>query len=456
MLKDIIMPQLGEGITEGTIIQWKKNIGDKIKKDEVLLEIGTDKVDSEIPSPYTGVLKEILAKANDVFPINEVIAKVDVSSGDEKTIKDQIENNLEQKVEENIEPKVEENIEQKVEENIEPKVEEKIEQKVESTSVEKNENNSNNNEKSFFTPLVRSIARKEGLSDQELSSINGSGQFGRVTKNDLMKYLDQKNSQNNVKKSNQKNLEKEKLDDVNILNNHELDEYVEDMGRMRQAIAKHMRESIDTSAHVYLASECDMTNIVKFVANNKLDFLKREGFKLTFTPFLILAAVKTIKSIPQFNSHLNGTKIVHKKNINIGMAVALEKGLIVPVISKCDELNFLGICRKVNDLAIRSRKNQINPSELSGSTFTVTNFGIFGCLFGLPIINQPNSSILGVGAIKKRPVVIEDDNLESIAIRSICNFSLGIDHRLLDGADGGKFLKYFVSTLENLDTGSLF
>ena len=448
MLKDIIMPQLGEGITEGTIIQWKKNVGDKIKKDEVLLEIGTDKVDSEIPSPYTGVLKDILAKANDVFPINEVIAIVDVSSTDEKIIKDQIENNSEQKVEEKIE--------QKVEEKIDEKVEEKIEQKAENISIQKNEINSNENKKTFFTPLVRSIARQEGLSDQELSSISGSGQFGRVTKNDLMNYLDQKNNQNNVKKSNQEIIEKEKIDDVNIINNQQLDEYVEDMDRMRQAIAKHMRESIDTSAHVYLASECDMTNIVKFVANNKLDFLKREGFKLTFTPFLILAAVKTIKSLPQFNSHLDGTKIIHKKNINIGMAVALEKGLIVPVISKCDELNFLGICRKVNELAQKSRKNQINPSELSGSTFTVTNFGIFGCVFGLPIINQPNSSILGVGAIKKRPVVIEDDNLESIAIRSICNFSLGIDHRLLDGADGGKFLKHFVSILENLDTASLF
>ena len=348
MLKDIIMPQLGEGITEGTIIQWKKNVGDKIKKDEVLLEIGTDKVDSEIPSPYTGVLKDILAKANDVFPINEVIAKVDVSSTDEKITKDQIENNSEQKVEENIEQKVEENIEQKVEEN--------IEKKAENISIQKNEINLNENKKTFFTPLVRSIARQEGLSDQELSSISGSGQFGRVTKNDLMNYLDQKNNQNNVKKSNQEIIEKEKIDDVNIINNQQLDEYVEDMDRMRQAIAKHMRESIDTSAHVYLASECDMTNIVKFVANNKLDFLKREGFKLTFTPFLILAAVKTIKSLPQFNSHLDGTKIIHKKNINIGMAVALEKGLIVPVISKCDELNFLGICRKVNELAQKSRK----------------------------------------------------------------------------------------------------
>lgn len=307
MLKDIIMPQLGEGITEGTIIQWKKNVGDKIKKDEVLLEIGTDKVDSEIPSPYTGVLKDILAKANDVFPINEVIAKVDVSSTDEKITKDQIENNSEQKVEENIEQKVEENIEQKVEEN--------IEKKAENISIQKNEINLNENKKTFFTPLVRSIARQEGLSDQELSSISGSGQFGRVTKNDLMNYLDQKNNQNNVKKSNQEIIEKEKIDDVNIINNQQLDEYVEDMDRMRQAIAKHMRESIDTSAHVYLASECDMTNIVKFVANNKLDFLKREGFKLTFTPFLILAAVKTIKSLPQFNSHLDGTKIIHKKTL---------------------------------------------------------------------------------------------------------------------------------------------
>jgi len=433
MLKDIVMPQLGEGITEGTIIQWKKNIGDKIKEDEVLLEIGTDKVDSEIPSPFDGVLKEILAKPNDVFPINEVIARIDVSSLNDKSNQDEIE----EKIEENEEVINENN-------NI-------LENK-----IIKNENNLNDNKKTFFTPLVRSIARKEGLSDDELSSISGSGQFGRVTKNDLMNYLEQKNNQTNHENSENKDFTSQNLKEDSIVNSHQLDEYVEDMDRMRQSIAKHMRDSIDTSAHVYLASECDMTNIVKFVSKNKSDFLKTEGFKLTFTPFLILAAVKTIKSLTQFNSHLNGTKIIHKKNINIGMAVALEKGLIVPVISKCDELNFLGICRKVNDLAVRSRKNQIKPSELSGSTFTVTNFGIFGCVFGLPIINQPNSSILGVGAIKKRPVVIESDNLESIAIRSICNFSLGIDHRLLDGADGGKFLKYFVSTLENLDTSSLF
>ena len=437
MLKDIVMPQLGEGITEGTIIQWKKNIGDKIKEDEVLLEIGTDKVDSEIPSPFDGVLKEILAKPNDVFPINEVIARIDVSSLNDKSNQDEIEEKIEEKIEENEEVINEKN-------------------NILQNKIIKNENNLNDNKKTFFTPLVRSIARKEGLSDDELSSISGSGQFGRVTKNDLMNYLEQKNNQTNHENSENKDFTSQNLKEDSIVNSHQLDEYVEDMDRMRQSIAKHMRDSIDTSAHVYLASECDMTNIVKFVSKNKSDFLKTEGFKLTFTPFLILAAVKTIKSLTQFNSHLNGTKIIHKKNINIGMAVALEKGLIVPVISKCDELNFLGICRKVNDLAVRSRKNQIKPSELSGSTFTVTNFGIFGCVFGLPIINQPNSSILGVGAIKKRPVVIESDNLESIAIRSICNFSLGIDHRLLDGADGGKFLKYFVSTLENLDTSSLF
>ena len=358
MLKDIVMPQLGEGITEGTIIQWKKNIGDKIKEDEVLLEIGTDKVDSEIPSPFDGVLKEILAKPNDVFPINEVIARIDVSSLNDKSNQDEIEEKIEEKIEENEEVINENN-------NI-------LENK-----IIKNENNLNDNKKTFFTPLVRSIARKEGLSDDELSSISGSGQFGRVTKNDLMNYLEQKNNQTNHENSENKDFTSQNLKEDSIVNSHQLDEYVEDMDRMRQSIAKHMRDSIDTSAHVYLASECDMTNIVKFVSKNKSDFLKTEGFKLTFTPFLILAAVKTIKSLTQFNSHLNGTKIIHKKNINIGMAVALEKGLIVPVISKCDELNFLGICRKVNDLAVRSRKNQIKPSELSGSTFTVTNFGIF-------------------------------------------------------------------------------
>jgi len=438
MLTDILMPQLGESITEGTIIQWKKKIGESVEKDEVLLEIGTDKVDSEIPSPVGGVLKEILAKPNDVFPVNEVIARIE-SSSEKKIIN---ENEIEEKQKISEKDKKEDLI-LKIDNN-----NDNIASVSENIKIEIEQKN-NHHKKTFFTPLVRSIARKKKLSEDELYSIEGSGQLGRVTKNDLLKFLESKN--NHQTKEHQTDSISEDI----IINNSQMDDSVEEMDRMRQMIAKHMRESIDTSAHVYLASECDMSNIVKFVTEKKPTFLKKEGFKLTYTPFLIYAVVKTIKSLPQFNSHLNGINIIHKKNINIGMAVALEKGLMVPVLSNCDELNFLGICRKVNDLATRSRINKIKPNELSGSTFTITNFGIFGCVFGLPIINQPNSAILGVGAIKKRPVVIESNSFESIAIRSICNFSLGIDHRLLDGSDGGKFLKHFVSVLEGLDTGSL-
>ena len=436
MLTDILMPQVGESITEATIIQWKKKIGESVEKDEVLLEIGTDKVDSEIPSPVGGVLKEILAKPNEVFPVNDVIARIESSS--EKKIID--ENKIEEK-QKNSEKEEKEELIVKIDKDNSAPISENPQIEIE----QKN----HHHKKTFFTPLVRSIARKENLSENELSSIEGSGQFGRVTKNDLLKFLESKNN------AQTKDDQTKSISENIILTDSQMDDSVEQMDRMRQMIAKHMRESIDTSAHVYLASECDMSNIVKFVIENKSTFFKKEGFKLTYTPFLIYAVVNTIKSLPQFNSHLNGINIIHKKNINIGMAVALEKGLMVPVLSNCDELNFLGICRKVNDLATRSRINKIKPNELSGSTFTVTNFGIFGCVFGLPIINQPNSAILGVGAIKKKPVVIESNNLESIAIRSICNFSLGIDHRLLDGSDGGKFLNHFVSVLENLDTGSL-
>ena len=234
-----------------------------------------------------------------------------------------------------------------------------------------------------------------------------------------------------------------------------MDDHVEVMDRMRQMIAEHMRQSIDTAAHAYLVSECDLTHVVDYVNSGQDAFFKREGFKLTYTPFFLLAAVKAIQTHPIFNASLDGTNIVFKKNINVGMAVAMDKGLMVPVIPNCEELNFLGLCRKVNDLAVRSRTNKIKSDELQGSTFTVSNFGIFGNVLGMPIINQPNSAILGVGAIKKQPVVRETDAGDAIVIRSICYLSLGIDHRLLDGADGGQFLQTLVKILETMDTSAI-
>ncbi|MBF88196.1 MAG: hypothetical protein CMG75_00790 [Candidatus Marinimicrobia bacterium] len=452
MIVDVVMPKLGESITEGTIIQWLKSIGDIIEKEEILLEIGTDKVDSEIPSPAGGIIKEILAKPNDIIPVNNVIARIET----EETIRDQTKS-------------IDES--QTVETSI--LSEKKIEQ---ASTPNPLPQTTNGGGRTFFTPLVRSIARREGISDNELSLISGTGRSGRVTKGDIIAYLETRES--TIDLSNQKTTSPEPTQEPKsasqIIRPIEsiyssqpsqisqpsqppmaMDDRLEDMSRMRQAIADHMRQSIDTAAHVYLVSECDVTNVVNFVKERQEDFKIREGFKLTYTPFFILAAVKAIQAHPKFNASLEDKKIIYKKNINVGMAVAMKKGLMVPVISNCEELNFLGLCRKVNDLAIRGRNGKLSPDELQGSTFSVSNFGVFGNIIGMPIINQPNSAILGVGSVKKQPVVKETSSGDAIVIRSMCCLSIGIDHRLLDGADGGLFLKTMVELLENIDVSVL-
>ena len=416
MLVDVIMPKLGESLTEGTIIQWRKKVGDSIEKDEILLEIGTDKVDSDIPSPAVGVLKEILAQPNDVLPVNEVIARIE-TEGDGALTTVLTEEDL--------------TIEETPPAEVSPAPTPPI--------------TSNSVERTFYTPLVRAMASRESVSESELVLISGSGRGGRVTKKDLVTYLQMRNDPALLGRA--KAATVPTLPSAIVMDNR-----VEAMDRMRQMIADHMRQSIDTAAHVYLVSECDVTYVVDYVKSGQDTFFKREGFKLTYTPFFVLAVVKAIQAHPIFNASLDRTNIVFKKNINVGMAVAMDKGLMVPVIPNCEELNFLGLCRKVNDLAVRSRTNKIKPDELQGSTFTVSNFGIFGNVLGMPIINQPNSAILGVGAIKKQPVVRETDAGDAIVIRSICCLSLGIDHRLLDGADGGQFLQTLVKILETMDT----
>ena len=419
MLVDVIMPKLGESLTEGTIIQWRKKVGDSIDKDEILLEIGTDKVDSEIPSPAVGVLKEILAQPNDVLPVNEVIARIE-TEGDGALTTVPIEEEL------------------TIEETPPTEAPPAPTQPITSNSVER----------TFYTPLVRAMASRESVSESELALISGSGRGGRVTKKDLVTYLQMRNDPVLVGMAQTATV-------PTLSSAIVMDDHVEGMDRMRQMIAEHMRKSIDTAAHVYLVSECDVTYVVDYVKSGQDAFFKKEGFKLTYTPFFVLAVVKAIQTHPIFNASLDRTNIVFKKNINVGMAVAMDKGLMVPVIPNCEELNFLGLCRKVNDLAARSRINKIKPDELQGSTFTVSNFGIFGNVLGMPIINQPNSAILGVGAIKKQPVVRETDVGDAIVIRSICYLSLGIDHRLLDGADGGQFLQTLVSMLETMETSVL-
>ncbi|MDP7558770.1 MAG: dihydrolipoamide acetyltransferase family protein [Candidatus Marinimicrobia bacterium] len=420
MIVDVIMPKLGESITEGTIIEWRKKAGDAIARDEILLEIGTDKVDSEIPSPAGGVVVELLVQEKDVVPVETVIARIE-TDGDApvKTEEPDTETAKADVPDEKGESKVEEP----------PK-------KIPKSEISEKKSSAG---RTFYTPLVRSIAEKEGISQEELAGIPGSGRSGRVTKKDVLAYL----------KSGREEAAPAEPSRIPMT-----DEVVE-MERMRQIIAQHMRKSLDTAAHVHVVSEADVTDMVEFCQKRRDQFLRQEGFKLTYTPFFIMAVVKAIQDNPIVNASLDGTTIQHNRNVNMGIAVAVEKGLIVPVIPKCEELNFLGLCRRVNDISIRARREEISPDELQGSTFSISNFGIFGNIYGTPIINQPNSAILGIGAVKKRPIVHETPRGDAIVIRSMTYLSLGFDHRLIDGAGGGNFLGRVVHYLENMDTISL-
>lgn len=424
MVIDIVMPKMGESIVDGTIIEWRKMVGDSIEVDEILLEIGTDKVDSEIPSPNSGIITEILAEPNDVIDIGVVIARIDTDV--DTLIKTQ--------------PKIEhKDTPEKVTE-IPPDKSVQIgsEKKVVSST----------DEKKYYTPIVKSIARKEGVGQDELASIAGSGKNNRVTKKDILTYLEQRSSAPATGKKSAVFVP------APIISNLK-DERIE-MDKMRRSIAEHMRLSLDTSAHVHLMNEVDMTRIVNYVDEKNDSFKIREGFPLTYTPFIVSACVRALQTFPDMNSSLDGTSIIRRKNVNIGLAVAVDAGLIVPVIPQCEELNFLGLCRKVRDLAIRSRTKQIKPEELSGSTFSISNFGMFNVSIGTPIINQPNVGILGVGTIKKKPVVIETDQGDTIGIRSMMYLSIGFDHRLVDGAGGAKFVEIIQKNLENMDLEHLF
>jgi len=416
MVVDVVMPKMGESITEGTILEWRKNLGDSIEKDEILLEIGTDKVDSEIPSSHSGTLVEVFANPNDVIEVGKVIAKINTDE-DSTVIK----------TEKTKTPVVEFPKNETSQNDIKTLTSEK---KVQYTD-----------QKKFFTPVVLKIAREEGISISTLEALNGTGRGGRVTKRDILEYINDK-PETPIKEQPQK-----------ITNISDKD--VVEMDHMRKLIADHMRSSLDTSAHVYVITEVDMTDISDYLKTSEVSFKEREGFKLTYTPFIMSAVVKALHANPDMNASLNDSSIVYHKHINIGIAVAINKGLMVPVISKCEELNFLGLCRKVNDVASRTRNKQISPDELQGSTFSITNFGVFNVTMGTPIINQPNVGILGVGTVKKRPVVIENSDGDSIGIRSMLYLSLGFDHRLIDGAGGSQFIDSVRINLEEMDLNQL-
>jgi 2-oxoglutarate dehydrogenase E2 component (dihydrolipoamide succinyltransferase) len=439
---DLIMPKLGESITEATILKWLKQPGDTIKMDETVLEIATDKVDSEVPSTGEGILAEVLYNVNDVVPVGAVIARISTDSSEKvKVIK-------------------------KENQTINVQSEEKAFAPVETIHIAQPAvaaHAAGSNGSKFYSPLVLNIAAGEGVSMTELESIHGTGNEGRVTKKDILQYISDKRqgkatasfepraavSQNEVRVMKEYSSAENRNTQITTYSGNV--EIIE-MDRMRKLIAEHMVRSKQTSPHVTSFTEADVTNMVMWRDKVKKDFEKREGTKITFTPLFVEAIVRCIKKFPLINCSVDGDKIIIKKDINIGMATALPSGnLIVPVIKNADQLNLVGLAKQVNNLADNARNGKLKVDDTQGGTFTFTNVGTFGSLMGTPIINQPQVAILAAGAIKKRPVVIETPHGDSIAIRHMMYLSMSYDHRIVDGSLGATFLTAVAKELENFD-----
>jgi 2-oxoglutarate dehydrogenase E2 component (dihydrolipoamide succinyltransferase) len=435
---ELKLPKMGESVAEATITSWLKEVGDTIELDEAVVEIATDKVDSEVPSEVEGTLVEILFEKDDVVAVGETIAVIETEGGETAAIETKKETKKEN-TETDAPAKVEE-----VEKTIE---------KASATAASPILKNSDSGK--FYSPLVRNIAQTEGISMQELENISGTGKDGRVTKDDILSYLDNRGKAPKVAAAPVKKAEKPVAKAAPVSVNGG-DEVIE-MSRMGKLIAKHMVDSVQTSAHVQSFIEIDVTNIVKWRGKVKDAYFKREGEKLTFTPILMHAVASTIKKYPLINIAVDGDKIIKKKNINLGMAAALPDGnLIVPVIKNADQLNLVGMTKSVNDLANRARNNALKPDEIQGGTYTVTNVGSFGSVMGTPIINQPQVAILALGAIRKVPAVIETPEGDFIGIRQKMFVSHSYDHRVVNGALGGMFIKTLKETLEAWDVNQDF
>ncbi|HSL89337.1 MAG TPA: 2-oxoglutarate dehydrogenase, E2 component, dihydrolipoamide succinyltransferase [Ignavibacteriaceae bacterium] len=432
---DIEMPKMGESVMEGTIIKWFKKVGDKVKKDETIFEISTDKVDTEIPSPEEGTIVEILVGEQETVEVGTIVAKLGVGEDikiEKKETSVQIEKSDENKS--SMHDQVGKDV------NIRPK-----EQGTGS---------------GFYSPLVLNIAQKENVSFDELKNIEGSGHEGRLTKKDILAYIEKlKSKPEEMKKtetSEKKQLERpsspEITPSVKQASYSSTDVERIPMDNIRQKIMEHMLHSRDTSVHVSALIEVDMTKIHNFIQLKKDEIQKRENVKLTYMAFIANACVRALKKYPLVNSAIDGNTILQKKFINLGIAVAIEPtGLIVPNIKGAGERNITGLAKAISDLAFRSRNKKLTPDDITNGTFTITNYGVFGTIFGTPIINQPEVAILGVGAIQKKPVVIEVDGADTFAIRHIMSLTLSHDHRLVDGMLGGLFLKYIKETLENFE-----
>ncbi|MEY3820049.1 MAG: hypothetical protein RL337_230 [Bacteroidota bacterium] len=429
---DLVMPKLGESIMEATILKWNKQIGDNIALDETVLEIATDKVDTEVPAPFAGILVEICFQVNDVAPIGSVLAKIEVAGANNVATNTIIEAPAAAPASIGEEPE--------------------FIPYAPAAPVNTAPQESGNTEVRFYSPLVLNIAQSEGISLSELEKIPGTGSGGRVSKKDILEWVFAKKS---VHVAVQPNVEINSKLNVSIPSNEMVfsgpTEIIE-MDRMRKLIAKHMVDSVQTSPHVTSFSEADVTNLVQWRNKNKAEFEKREGTKLTFTPLIVDCLVAAMKKFPLINSSLVGDKIVIKKYVNLGMATALPNGnLIVPVIKGADQLDLAGITKSINNLADAARNNKLKPDDTQNGTFTFTNVGTFGSLMGTPIINQPQVAIIAVGAIKKRVAVIETPSGDSMAIRHMMYLSLSYDHRIIDGSIGASFLTEVANQLEAWD-----
>lgn len=412
VIVEVKLPKMGESISEATVLNWLKQVGDSVEKDEPILEVATDKVDSEVAAPESGVLTELLFTENDVVKVGAVIAKMDSEA---KT------NNI----------------------SNEPMQEElKVEKVTESNSLSTLKRFDEAGR--FYSPLVRSMAEKEGVDFDELSALEGSGQNGRLLKGDLLRYIKsgrkESYSQQKVKGS------------FEPKNTFQGGEQIIEMDRMRSMIADHMVHSKQTSPHVTSYVEADVTKMVKWREKNKVAFQEKYGEKITYTPIFVEAVVKAIQEFPLINVSVNGNKIIVKNDINIGLAAALPSGnLIVPVIKHADQKNLLGLAKETNSLVKKARSNKLKADDIQGSTFTISNVGTFRNLMGTPIINQPEVAILATGSINKRAVVVERDGEDAIAIRSMIYLSLSFDHRVVDGNLGGSFLARIGDFLEEFD-----
>ncbi|MBE8723229.1 dihydrolipoamide acetyltransferase family protein [Sphingobacterium pedocola] len=438
----LVLPKMGESVSEATLTNWLKSLGDAIQEDEAVVEIATDKVDSDVPSPVAGKLKEILFTEGEIAQVGDVIAILEVEG----------ESDAEEAEKQREVPQDNFGVPVPGLDALENKAL-PTQDTLQATITSENR---------FYSPLVKSIAQEEGIAQDELDKILGSGSDGRVTKQDVLDYIAAKGDSSSIQSSasigsvapvSDSRISNPNVSTaVQVLKSMDGDEIIE-MDRMRRLISDHMVNSVKTSPHVFSVVEADVTNLVNWRNKVKDAFKKREGENITFTPLIIEAISKALKDFPMVNVSVDGYNIIKRKHINVGMAAALPTGnLIVPVIKDADQLSLVGLSKSVNDLANRARTNQLKPDDTQGGTFTFTNIGAFGNIFGMPIINQPQAAILAVGTIKKKPAVLETEHGDVIAIRHMMYITMSYDHRVIDGALGGTFIKRVADYLESWDS----